>query len=321
MPALPRKYSKRLAEIDSLIKNARKISIHAIWRSGQILVEIEQEGELKAQYGSHLLEHISEEMIRLYGAGYSVSNLKNYRQFYLASPKRQPAGELPWSHYVELMRVKDEKKRRKLERRAWREDLNRDQLRLLVKGQPLPKRADVVDGELVVKKLPSLKKPTGMKLGTVQVLEGEKGQKRVNLGFHVVRRVPASALAGLTVTDDLAYTYAAKVLEVIDGDTIDVDIELGLDTEVGKERLRLRGVNTPEVGTKEGDEIKTWLIELLSKCPVIVIRSWKCRADLHGRYVTDVFFKEGCGDPDEILKSGTWLNGLLLELGLAVRMD
>jgi micrococcal nuclease len=50
------------------------------------------------------------------------------------------------------------------------------------------------------------------------------------------------------------YTYKCTVLRVIDGDTIDVDIDLGFDVKLYKQRIRLHGIDTPESRTRDKEE-------------------------------------------------------------------
>ena len=50
------------------------------------------------------------------------------------------------------------------------------------------------------------------------------------------------------------YTYKAKLIRIVDGDTIDAEIDLGFDTIVRK-RIRLYGINTPETKTKDIAEL------------------------------------------------------------------
>ena len=56
------------------------------------------------------------------------------------------------------------------------------------------------------------------------------------------------------------WTYRAKVIRVIDGDTVDVDIDLGFGVWMHKERIRLYGIDTPESRTRDLDEKKYGLI-------------------------------------------------------------
>tara|TARA_Y100000034_G_scaffold77647_1_gene93336 strand:- start:300 stop:719 length:420 start_codon:yes stop_codon:yes gene_type:complete len=67
------------------------------------------------------------------------------------------------------------------------------------------------------------------------------------------------------------YEYKVKVVKVIDGDTIDVDIDLGFNTILTKKRIRLYGIDTPESRTRDKEEKKRGLLSknyLLLKCPI-----------------------------------------------------
>ena len=56
------------------------------------------------------------------------------------------------------------------------------------------------------------------------------------------------------------YEYNAKILRIVDGDTIDVDIDLGFGVWIHKERVRLEGIDTPESRTKDLEEKKFGLL-------------------------------------------------------------
>jgi predicted nuclease of restriction endonuclease-like (RecB) superfamily len=71
------------------------------------IVEFEQKGNIKAEYGKELLLNLSKELKTL-GKGFSRSNLAYMRQFYLLFPKIPDAsGKLTWSHYVEILGVEN----------------------------------------------------------------------------------------------------------------------------------------------------------------------------------------------------------------------
>ena len=77
---------------------------------GKWIVEEEQGGEIRAEYGSALLKNLSSELIKEFGKGYSEQNLKNMRQFYLIYQKRQTVSsefKLSWSHYIFLTRIEN----------------------------------------------------------------------------------------------------------------------------------------------------------------------------------------------------------------------
>jgi micrococcal nuclease len=71
------------------------------------------------------------------------------------------------------------------------------------------------------------------------------------------------------------YEYACKVVRVVDGDTVDVDIDLGFDVVLRKQRIRLYGVDTPESRTRDKEEkkyglyAKQWLKNALGKNAII----------------------------------------------------
>lgn len=80
------------------------------WNIGRILVEAQGESS-RAKYGSELIKKWSVKLTELYGKGYNASNLKKFRQFYLLFEKCAPLGSgLSWSHYHELLSIKDENK-------------------------------------------------------------------------------------------------------------------------------------------------------------------------------------------------------------------
>jgi len=86
--------------------------LQAYWQIGQYIVKFEQDGAERAKYGAQLLPVLSKDLLLLHGKGFSLSNLKLMRQFYIAYPKSQTvSGQLGWSHYVELLKLDDELER------------------------------------------------------------------------------------------------------------------------------------------------------------------------------------------------------------------
>jgi predicted nuclease of restriction endonuclease-like (RecB) superfamily len=84
----------------------------AYWEVGRTIVEYEQSGSVKAEYGIKQMAVISKRLTKELGKGFSVSNLQNMRRFYLAYQKYQTLSvKLSWSHYCELMIIDDEAKR------------------------------------------------------------------------------------------------------------------------------------------------------------------------------------------------------------------
>ena len=61
------------------------------------------------------------------------------------------------------------------------------------------------------------------------------------------------------------YEYKCRIIKVVDGDTIDVDIDLGFNITLSNQRIRLQGVDTPESRTRDLEEKKFGLLAKLVK--------------------------------------------------------
>ena len=93
-----------------------------------------------------------------------------------------------------------------------------------------------------------------------------------------------------------AYVYRAVVVRVVDGDTVDADIDLGFSTYT-RQRLRLAGINAPEVrgGERvEGEAAKQWLIDRLRNVDwVVTVETQKDRQGKYGRYLATLHDDRG----------------------------
>ncbi len=86
--------------------------VEAYWNIGRLVVEEEQKGENRAEYGTFLITNLSNQLTKDFGKGFDPSNLKRMRQFYLTFPNSATLWhQLTWSHYKLLIRVKEEKAR------------------------------------------------------------------------------------------------------------------------------------------------------------------------------------------------------------------
>lgn len=82
--------------------------LEANWKTGQYIVEFEQNGQVRAEYGKQLLVNLSKDLTIRRGRGFSRSNLTYMRKFYLAFPKCETVShKLTWSHYFELLKCED----------------------------------------------------------------------------------------------------------------------------------------------------------------------------------------------------------------------
>lgn len=85
------------------------------WQIGRYIVEFEQGGQIKAEYGKALLKNLAKDLTVRHGRGFSRSNLYLMRQFFVLHPKIQTSGKfnhLTWSHYCELLDISDDAERR-----------------------------------------------------------------------------------------------------------------------------------------------------------------------------------------------------------------
>jgi predicted nuclease of restriction endonuclease-like (RecB) superfamily len=86
--------------------------VETYWKIGEYIVEYEQEGRGKAEYGKRLLEQLSKDLSKLHGKGFGVSNIYRMRQFYLAFPiLAELPHKLSWTHCVELLKIEDPSER------------------------------------------------------------------------------------------------------------------------------------------------------------------------------------------------------------------
>ena len=89
--------------------SVNSIMIDAYWRIGRRIVVEEQAGAVRADYGRYLIRELSRKLGDEFGKGFSVANLKNFRQFYLTFPDFEKSyalrSQLSWTHYRLIMRV------------------------------------------------------------------------------------------------------------------------------------------------------------------------------------------------------------------------
>lgn len=113
----PVAYNKLVSDIGNLLtigktKAVQKVNtvlVETYWGIGKRIVEFEQNGKAKAEYGDQTMSKLSKDLKQRFGKGFGRSNLHNMRLLYLKFPKIQTlSGKLSWSHYTELLSVSDE---------------------------------------------------------------------------------------------------------------------------------------------------------------------------------------------------------------------
>ncbi|AHF91025.1 hypothetical protein OPIT5_13230 [Opitutaceae bacterium TAV5] len=127
--------SRLLNDVRAILRQARgkayaaanTAMVEAYWEIGRRIVEEEQGGAARADYGSQLIRNLARDLGEEFGKGLSVANLKNFRQFYLTFPDAGKSyalrSQLAWTHWRLVMRVEDARARdyyiRECTEQAW----------------------------------------------------------------------------------------------------------------------------------------------------------------------------------------------------------
>ncbi|MFM7900761.1 MAG: YhcG family protein [Bacteroidota bacterium] len=109
-PSLYKELIQQIGDLLSLGRNkasrtVNNILVQTYWQIGRHIVEFEQNGDVKAQYGSNLFNRLSKDLTSKYGSGFGRSNLFYMRKLYLAFQIRGTLShDLTWGHYYELLK-------------------------------------------------------------------------------------------------------------------------------------------------------------------------------------------------------------------------
>ena len=110
-------------EIKKILKNARQKAytavnsamVEAYWKIGRRIVEEEQNGKERAEYGKEIIKNLSKELTEEFGKGFGERNIRNIRQFYVLFSDYEKwkslISKLTWTHIQKVLRVSDEKAR------------------------------------------------------------------------------------------------------------------------------------------------------------------------------------------------------------------
>jgi endonuclease YncB( thermonuclease family) len=291
------------ARIDEAINQEK---VRGAWETGKLIDEHVLQHKERADYGEQVIHRLSKDL------GNSETELRFMVRFFRAYPIQWPATELTWSHYQALLGLEDQKDREEFTQKALKENWGRDRLREEVRKRKSYKEA-------------APEKPLTAEPGEVYtyrvvkaVVGPFKGQLVVDLGFSNYHQP-----AGLekfkdgelvkfedgklrkTEGEEKLFTYNVYVTQVLDGDTFKAVVDLGFKI-MTVQTLRLRGLDAPEIESKEGREAKAFFEKRLRKSPVL-IRTVK--SDKYDRYLADVFV------------GGKYVNQQLLDKNLAERMS
>lgn len=94
----------------------QSVNVHLLetyWQIGQYIIEFEQDGKVRAEYGKALIKNLARDLTLIHGRGFSRGNMVYMRLLYLRYPiSQKPSHQLSWSHFVELLKIDDDSERK-----------------------------------------------------------------------------------------------------------------------------------------------------------------------------------------------------------------
>ena len=115
---------------NKMVYQINKTLVETYFMIGKIIVENEQNGNIRAEYGKEILRRLSKKLTERFGTGFSLSGLYNMRLFYIRYRKSQPlAGKLSWSHYCYLIYIEDDDERNFYEQECINEKWSKRELK------------------------------------------------------------------------------------------------------------------------------------------------------------------------------------------------
>ncbi|HUR59930.1 MAG TPA: DUF1016 N-terminal domain-containing protein, partial [Opitutaceae bacterium] len=309
--------------------------LRTYWETGRLIHEHLLQFRDRADYGGTVILRLE--------ADVNISERVLYRclNFHRSYPIPAALPELTWMHYCSLMRVDDLQERKALTQEAVKREWTYRQLEervigLLAAAQPTASGEGDANGSAPTGRRPKLLTPKCGTPGLHLVVDRGAAGLAVDLGFKLYRalapeqqkRLEKGVIVRLSedritriedaTTADL-FTYAATIRRVVDADTLVIGIEVAPGIWL-EEKLRLRGLDAPELSTAEGKAAKRFVDGLLPVDTAVVISTTK--PDKYDRYLADVFVGLAGGEGRVAgAETEIFLNNVLLEQGYAERKD
>lgn len=305
--------------------------VKTYWRTGEIISNYVLENKERADYGDNLFDKLSEDL------NVDLSTLQRAVQFYRAFPIPATWRELSWSHYRLLITVEDEAKRKLFTEKAAKKEWTSNELEEAIRLD----RLKVEEPEEKPSQSTVKLSVTRSRLFTYQVLEPNyihpvEEHLVIDLGFkflihteirgirlkvgEIIESVKEGGVYSFKHSDAAKkelYTYKALVEKVIDGDTIWLNIDVGFSCW-SRQKVRLRGIDAPEIDTKKGQEAKAFVEARLKEVGFVIVKTHK--SDKYDRYLADIFYLQDEEDLGRVLEEGNFLNQELLDKGFAREM-
>ncbi len=322
---------------------AGRRDIEAAWvrtyhEIGRLIQEHLLCNQKRAGYGAKLFTRLAHDV------KVSSRTLHECVQFYLYYPIVRPVAQLGWNRCRLLCQVDDEPQRAALTAQARKHDWASGEIQRRVRELNAARNVRSSGAEGLADKTAAaptadLLTPKRGLVGRYRVIALDDGLG-LDLGFKLCRPLPPAQArhrtAGETVAVDAEggvsavadgkstelFTYAATVRRVIDGDTLEV--ALALPGVVLRQKLRLRGLDCPEIDTPEGKTAKRRVEALVAAAKSVTVHTTK--PDKYDRYLADVFLELAPGSDSQLSSLNSqppegplFLNNHLLATGLAER--
>lgn len=315
-----------------------KCTLVGNWKIGQRIVEVEQNRKDRAGYGDRILKQLSNDLNRRFGQGFSDRNLRYMRKFYQTFSLHHIRPELSWSHYRCLLLVEDGKIRDRLENQAISAGWSHRELLGHIQAQIGDSEKFSSDSAASAGQGSASWRPV-LELYTYRMIQNfspdlERSVPNLDLGFDVrleggfgpalkfpigsilrVRKNRKSFSFERIQSNKSLFSFKAYLEKVVDGDTLLVNIDLGFHVFL-RQRLRLRGIDSPELGSKKGANAKKFVEAQLKDCPFLLLKTYG--SDKYDRYLADIVYLKKVMDVSLIAKEGLSLNQELIRKGLAI---
>ena len=244
-----RRIAKYLQTVQNAILQTINTEMVLVYcKIGKEIIEHEQEGESRAAYGEELIRNLSRKLINEFGKGYSVSNLRNMRQFYLSYQDeihQTASGELlfipkvSWSKYCLLMQVRNREARafyeqeslnnkwsvRELDRqigsllyeRLAKSKDKQGLMQLSIKGQEIEKPKDAIKDPIILEflNIPEAHQMVESKLEEALITNLQHFLLELGKGFAFVARQKRITLDGNNFYADLVFYHTILKCYVI----------------------------------------------------------------------------------------------------------
>lgn len=321
------------AAIDAGRQRVERETLRTYWEVGGILRGRLDQGD--AAYGKGLVSRLAEDL----GIGGSLlyDAVALRRRF----PNFHTCGNLTWSQCRKLVHVNDSDAMHYYALAAVDESWNTAELSAAISrdefGRLSPEPRDAVGPESGIQSPASDSITLQARRGDLFVHRiAEKHGKRVlDLGFRAFHPLVADEASSFDVGDLVrsvrdrrsrsgfryedhdarrrVFAFRARVSRLIDGDTLWATVDCGFDTWIDL-KLRLRGIDTPELGSSSGVTALSFVRDQLADSRIVVTTT---KVDLYDRYLTDIYYLKGEPPWDRVAADGLFLNRQLVESGHA----